>query len=505
MSVSREPKKGGAGGHNWGRPGDELIPSQIDQNDPLYDSDEEDKNVVFSVREVDAPRERTRSNSHIQREPSNIDAEEFKSKVQGMLHDFFASGDATETVRSLIDLNAPQHHSLLVKRAVIAGLDRHQKEQQQVSALFALGFSSKLLTAEQLLDGFKALFQSMEDLTLDYPTASDVVLEMFACAIKDGVLSLSAINCVPEKLLKSHGSETLKEVIEMDARGSSDDEDLPVFKNDCNKILNEYFVAVDIDEARARLKSLRSAKFHSEFVKRALTMAMDRKDKDRQSVSQLLSGLYNNPLTSAQISHGFDCLLDRVADLQLDTPNASNFLASFLARAIFDEIIPPAYVTVQQKLHLTDSPASQVLSMAHGLLSQGAARMERIWGPAREVEESIDELKKQVTLLVQELFSSGDIGEAVRCVRELDIPISHHQVVKRALEIGLERGGQQLEQVETLLRTLRSEGVVEAGQMAKGFSRLQEQIDDLKLDMPGADAAFSQVVERAKSAGLIPQ
>ena len=59
------------------------------------------------------------------------------------------------------------------------------------------------------------------------------------------------------------------------------------FKRMSESILNEYFVSADVEEARRRLESIRCPVFHFEFVKRAVTMSMDRKEKEREMVSRL--------------------------------------------------------------------------------------------------------------------------------------------------------------------------------------------------------------------------
>ncbi len=47
---------------------------------------------------------------------------------------------------------------------------------------------------------------------------------------------------------------------------------------------------------------------------------------------------------------GFDILLLQLNDLSLDTPNASEVLGNFIARAVADDCIPPAYVQNHQNL-----------------------------------------------------------------------------------------------------------------------------------------------------------
>ena len=49
-----------------------------------------------------------------------------------------------------------------------------------------------------------------------------------------------------------------------------------------------------------------------------------------------------------------DVLLTRVADLKLDCPPVEKLLASFIARAVIDEVLPPSYIA--DKLSSTDVP-----------------------------------------------------------------------------------------------------------------------------------------------------
>lgn len=55
---------------------------------------------------------------------------------------------------------------------------------------------------------------------------------------------------------------------------------------------------------------------------------------------------------------GFDFLLQQLNDLSLDTPNASEVLGNFIARAIADDCLPPAYV--QNHQNVTDAKAMWV-------------------------------------------------------------------------------------------------------------------------------------------------
>lgn len=71
--------------------------------------------------------------------------------------------------------------------------------------------------------------------------------------------------------------------------------------------------------------------------------------------ANLLSRLYHEVIQADQMQKGFKSLLASVDDLKLDVPAAEDDLALFLARAVVDDILPPAFL---QKLSCGE--ASQI-------------------------------------------------------------------------------------------------------------------------------------------------
>ena len=65
-------------------------------------------------------------------------------------------------------------------------------------------------------------------------------------------------------------------------------------------------------------------------------------------------------------------------------------LGSFLARAVIDEVLPPAFLSNRNNTH----PGDEVVAKAVSLLSREhcSARLEKVWGPGdgRSVEELKD-------------------------------------------------------------------------------------------------------------------
>lgn len=58
-------------------------------------------------------------------------------------------------------------------------------------------------------------------------------------------------------------------------------------------------------------------------------------------------------MTAEHVSRGFSALVDCLEDLVLDVPDAIAMASIFIARAVVDDILPPAFVT-----HLPQQPAA---------------------------------------------------------------------------------------------------------------------------------------------------
>jgi programmed cell death protein 4 len=61
--------------------------------------------------------------------------------------------------------------------------------------------------------------------------------------------------------------------------------------------------------------------------------------------------------------------------------------------------------------------------MKHGLV-----RLDNVWGVGGGLRP-VKYLTRQMTLLLQEYLSSGDLQEATRCLMDLEVPHFHHELV----------------------------------------------------------------------------
>ncbi|KAL4088393.1 hypothetical protein PRIC1_012815 [Phytophthora ramorum] len=276
----------------------------------------------------------------------------------------------------------------------------------------------------------------------------------------------------------------------------------PETKKRIIEILDEYFTSGDADEVLSSLNDLDEPEFHYEVVKRAITMAMDKNDKERELASRLLSALYLDGLTAGQVLMGFRRVLLLAGDLQIDIPTAKNMLAIFCARAVVDEILPPSFLEDPFITRYAPEIAAEAIKKLS--INHATARMEKAWGPGDG--RPVEELKVAIDQLTKEYLLSRDLEEAARCVRELNVPHFHHEVVKRGITNSLDEGGEaNSAAMASLLAYLVSHEVVSTGQLIKGFERVKFVLHDVALDIPNAAALFQDIVARGISDGILPK
>jgi programmed cell death protein 4 len=79
-----------------------------------------------------------------------------------------------------------------------------------------------------------------------------------------------------------------------------------------------------------------------------------------------------------------------------------------VARAVVDEVLPPAYLSDQNNKR----PGDAVVEKAISLLTRehSTARLERVWGPGDG--RPVDELKVEMDHMLQEYLLSRELGRS---------------------------------------------------------------------------------------------
>jgi hypothetical protein len=265
-------------------------------------------------------------------------------------------------------------------------------------------------------------------------------------------------------------------------------------------LVKEFLASGDVEETIKSLKELQMENSHEQFVKKAMVRAMEKQAYERELVSKLLSSVYNQAVTPDKIAEGFQVALDSLQDIVLDTPDAVDVLAKFLARAVIDEVVAPSFF---KHAVANNSLAEQCLAAANTLTNQPfrSERLAHVWG-AGDLS-SVKRLKEEVTLLLEEFLTNGDLHEADQSVRGLNAPHFHPQLVKQALRLALTKDEQAQKQLLSLLASFSKSDLVSKDHMKKGFGYCIESLDDLKLDVLNAPSVITGFVRTAKSEGWL--
>jgi len=279
----------------------------------------------------------------------------------------------------------------------------------------------------------------------------------------------------------------------------------PEFDKLATPIFLEYYNHLMTWEVAASLNELNITHLKHRIVYLAISLAMEKKGAQRELTSILLSALYGEKVLSASdFEFGYQSLMNSLADLKLDTPDAAVVLGQFMARSVADDCLRPCYI--KEHLERASADARVSLERAHRLLGMkhGIVRLDTIWGYGGGIRP-VKMLVKEIALLIKEYLSSNDFKEAERCITDLDVPHFHHEIVYEAVVIAIEDGSHKTTAtIVSLLKHLFGDNIITEDQMNAGFERVFASMDDLVLDTPRAFKHMDTVLEMCCRADIIP-
>ena len=276
---------------------------------------------------------------------------------------------------------------------------------------------------------------------------------------------------------------------------------LTVFKTKVTPIIKAFLTNGDIEDAIANISAIEAPEYHYEAVKRAVNMSFDCGDRERERVSKLLSAGYSEIFSSHAIGKAFERLFELIDEIEKDVMTAREMLATFLARSVIDEIVPPSWLNDAVVANL----GGDIVEHAKRMLSRdhGSARLERVWGPGDG--RPVEDMKVAIDQLLGEYLLSGDMDEAARCIKQLNAPLFYHEVVKRAVVHVLDKQQMDQNSMSSLLAYLVERDLLTKQQAVKGFTRLHDLLPDLKLDAPNAPTVLAYLTNQAVGDGVLPE
>lgn len=271
----------------------------------------------------------------------------------------------------------------------------------------------------------------------------------------------------------------------------------------------EYFENADATDVIESVQGMKLGIRRFHIVELIVELGLERHDDVRELCSKLISLLYGSKIVSyGDVMHGFDALLKRCEDLKLDTPDAPDVLGKFLARAVADDCLPPAYVDAHPAglPECTDACAHATIKKAHTLLhmTHAISHLDQVWGVHGQ-RAPVKYVVKKIILIIKEFLSSSDLKEAEHCLHELGVPHFHHEVVYEAVMVIMEKDGDDhvREQVLQLVAHFYAANIITVDQMEAGLKRIQGNLHDITLDVPRAPAILQQIAQRGRALGFI--
>ncbi|EIE18312.1 MA3-domain-containing protein [Coccomyxa subellipsoidea C-169] len=410
--------------------------------------------------------------------------EETHAAMGRLLKEYVRSGDSAEVEKGLRALAVPFFHHEFVRQAVVIALHNTPKQDSILQLLG--GFAeSGFLSTTQLVRGFQRVADNLER---DVASTREKFEAIVAAGCAGGWLERG----FEEGYLGAHGR----------TNGTAPTPEAKAFKQGVIGIAREYFLSADTEEVATALSELAKPEMHHIFVKQAILLALDRRDREREMVSVLLAALNPKTVSEDSIAQGFTDLMLACEDLELDLPDATHYIALFLGRAIVDEVLPPAFLTTVLARMNDDSLGVHIVRSAGNMLGarHAAERLQRCW--ATPFAFSIDHLRHSFQALLKEYVVSGVYAEAAGCLRALDAPHYHHEFVKRALLAAFE-APEQAPALMSLLATLTETGQVSQTQVDTGFQRVEGDLDDIDLDYPNAKKLFADYKAQATESGWL--
>ncbi|CAF1312297.1 unnamed protein product [Rotaria sordida] len=125
---------------------------------------------------------------------------ELADKMNLIIHEYYDSGDANETIRCLKELNVPHFFHEFVYELIDFCLEKNTERAEQLTiSLLETLTTTTIITYDQLKTGILRLFDDIEDIQLDVPNAYEQLQSLLKQLEGKKVLNHDITSNIPQK------------------------------------------------------------------------------------------------------------------------------------------------------------------------------------------------------------------------------------------------------------------------------------------------------------------
>lgn len=276
------------------------------------------------------------------------------------------------------------------------------------------------------------------------------------------------------------------------------------FDTEIKLVILEYFQNGDSIEVIDSFKCFYLNRVKPELISFIITLSLEHNNTCKELMSRLLRDLSLELFTEEDFISGFELLIKNMDDLILDNPNAPEQTGTFIARAIADKVISQKYLDMthdssNEDLKKKTFESAKLLININDHLFQ----LSHIWGNKGGFL-AVTELTDKINELIQEYHDSGDIEEAIRCLKDLNVPHFHHEFIYEALDFALQKANNHaINLITNLLDRLCKATYITYDQLKIGFTRIFDLLPDISLDVPNANNLMDTILNESHSKGFI--
>ncbi|CAO2823099.1 unnamed protein product [Amaranthus hypochondriacus] len=178
-------------------------------------------------------------------------------------------------------------------------------------------------------------------------------------------------------------------------------------------------------------------------------------------------------------------------------PQGNGGIISGKTSALLQGSGPPAR---QSSFSSGMEPLGQIANAKPIPTPQSLAAIEKP-APAATANVNLEGLKRKTISILEEYFNIRLQDEALQCIEELKSPSYHSEIVREAINLGLEKNPPCVEPVTNLLEYLFSKKVFTARDISSGCLLYGGMIDDIAIDLPKAPNNFGEILGKLIQCG----